>query len=235
MSTFDAAGQIPTVYSWSFGIQRELGAQTSLDASYIGNMGRHLQYRRDLNQLELGTTLQPGVLASVNNTQNALRPYKGYLGIPFTEFGAVSNYNAFQGRISRRFGRGFTGNFNYTWSKAMGEVDGDGTAIGYFKDRRREYGLAGFDRLHVVTIDYVYELPQVIKSANPARWVLNGWQLNGITRFWTGPPANITANGGLGTLGGGQRANYLGGELYPDEQTPPEFLQCVCVWTSGGG
>jgi hypothetical protein len=215
LSTFDPEGQIPTIYSWSIGIQRELGARTSLDASYIGNMGRHLQYRRDLNQLELGTTLQPGVLASVNNTQNALRPYKGYIGIPFTEFGAISNYNALQARISRRFARGFTGNFNYTWSKAMSEVDGDGTGIGYFKDRSREYGPAGFDRLHVVTIDYVYEFPQFVKGGSPAKWLVNGWQVSGITRFWSGPPATVTANGNVGTLGGGQRANHLGGDIEP--------------------
>ena len=61
----DSKGQIPTIYSWSFGIQRELGQKTSLDVSYIGNRGRHLQYRRDLNQLPLGTTLQPGVLTDV--------------------------------------------------------------------------------------------------------------------------------------------------------------------------
>jgi hypothetical protein len=223
LSTFDPEGQIPTVYSWSLGVQRELTARTSLDASYIGNMGRHLQYRRDLNHLELGTTLRPGVLASVNNTQDALRPYRGFLAIPFTEFGATSNYNALQARVSRRFGTGFTGNFNYTWSKAMSIVDGDGTGIGYFRDRRREYGPAAYDRLHIVTIDFVYELPKFVQSG-PARHVVNGWQINGITRFWSGPPATITSNGNLGTLGGGQRADYLGGELYPTEQTRRNYF-----------
>ena len=224
LSTFDSAGQIPTVYSWSLGIQRELGAQTSIDASYVGNMGRHLQYRRDLNQLDLGTTLRPGVLQSVNNTQNALRPYKGYTGIPFTEFGGVSNYNAFQVRLSRRFAQGLTGNFNYTWSKAMGEVDNDGTAIGYYKDRQREYGPAGFDRAHIATIDFVYELPRFAKSGGAAKALLNGWQINGITRFWSGPPATITSNGNLGTLGGGQRADYIGGDIYPAERSRRNYF-----------
>ena len=218
LSTFDPEGQIPTIYSWSLGIQRELGAQTSLDVSYVGNAGRHLQYRRDLNQLPLGTTLQPGVLQSVNSQTNALRPYQGYLGIPFTEFGAVSNYNALQVRASRRFGGGFTGNFNYAWSKAMGEVDGDGTAIGYSLDRRREYGPAGFDRTHIVTIDWVYELPKFVQSNTFGKYALNGWQISGITRFWSGPPATITANGNLGTLGSGQRADYLGGQIIPEKQ-----------------
>ncbi len=224
LSTFDGAGQIPTVYSWSLGVQRELGRQTSLDVAYVGNLGRHLQYRRDLNQLELGTTLRPGVLASVNGTLNALRPYRGFTSVSFTEFGAISNYNALQLRVSRRFSQGLTGNFNYSWSRAMDELDTDGAFIGYFLDRRREYGPAGFDRTHVVTIDYVYELPRLAKSGGLAGSILNGWQLNGITRFWSGPPATITSNGDPGTLGGGVRPDYIGGPLSPDKRTEGQYF-----------
>lgn len=227
LSSFEPEGQIPTVYSWSLGVQRELGRRTSLDASYIGNMGRHLLYRRDLNTLLLGTTLRPGVLTAVNNTTNALRPYLGYTGINFTEFGGVSNYNALQMRVTRRFAQVFTGNFNYTWSKAMSEVDNDGTAIGYALDRRREYGPAGYDRTHVVTLDFVYELPKPVKSGSFAGQLVNGWQLNGITRFWTGPPLTITSNGNPGTLGGGVRANYLGGDIFPAEQSRRNFFNVL--------
>mgnify|MGYP000952186686 CR=1 FL=1 len=128
----DAAGQVPTVYSWSVNVQRQLTGRTSLDVGYVGNAGRYLQYRRDLGQLPLGTTLRPGVLTGVNGTTNALRPYLGYTTVNWTEFGSISKYHALQTRVSRRFARGFTGNFNYTWSKAMDEVDGDTTAIGYY-------------------------------------------------------------------------------------------------------
>lgn len=229
LSSFDPAGQIPTVYSWSFGIQRELGGKSSLDVAYVGNQGRYLQYRRDLNQLPLGRTLQPGVLQSVNNTTNALRPFLGFTTINWTDFGAVSNYNALQARISRRFAQGLTGNFNYTWSKAMSEVDGDTTALGYSLDRRREYGPAGFDRTHIVTIDFVYEFPKLVKSGGIANTIVNGWQLNGIARFWTGNPATITSGstnpGTLSTAtGGGARANYVGGDIFPAEKTRRNYF-----------
>jgi hypothetical protein len=218
LSTFDGAGQIPTIYSWSFGVQHQLPWKFALDASYIGNQGRHLQYRRDINMLPLGYTLQSGVLSSVNNTTNALRQYKGFTSINFTEYGGISNYNALQLRISRRFAQHFTGNFNYTWSKAMGEIDGDTTAIGYAYDRRREYGPTGYDRAHIATVDFIYELPFLSTAHRAVRTTLGGWQVNGIARFWTGPTATITSNGDAGQTVGGIRANYLGGELQPSAQ-----------------
>ena len=41
----------------------------------------------------------------------------------------------------------------------------------------------------------------------------------GISRFWSGQPLTITSNGNPGTTGGGVRADYLGGDIYPAKQT----------------
>jgi hypothetical protein len=218
----DKKGQIPTTYAWSFDIQRQLDNKTTLDVGIVGNLGRHLQYNRDLGQLPLNTTTAPGstLLSSVNFTTNAVRPYPGFGSVNFTEFGATSNYNALQMRLSRRFAKNLTLNATYTWSKAMDEVDADGNAIGYAYDRRRDYARAGFDRTQVFNLDYVYEIPNVRSDNGFVKIVANGWSLNGITRFWSGVPINVTSNGDTGTLAGssGQRADYLGGQIYPDSQ-----------------
>lgn len=220
----DSQGQIPTIYSWSLGVQRELGARTSLDVSYVANRGRYLQYRRDLNQLPLGTTLQPGVLTSVNGVSNALRPYRGYAGVNFTEFGSTSNYNGLQARVSRRFAKSFTGNFNYTWAKAQGVNEGDTNALAYTFDRRREYGLLNFDRKQIVTLDFIYEFPNLGKGNAFAKGLMNGWQVNGIARFWGGTPLTITSNGNPGTLGGGPRANYIGGDTAASPKSELDYF-----------
>ncbi len=231
VTAVDKKGQIPTTYSWSFDVQRELGFKTTLDLGYVGNLGRHLQYNRDLGQLPLGTTTAAGstLLSNVNFTSNAVRPYLGYQSINYTEFGGTSNYNALQSRLTRRFANKLTLNVAYTWSKAMDETDADGTAIGYAYDRRRDYARAGFDRTHVVSINYVYDLPTVARANGAVKAVANGWQLAGITRFASGTPINITANGDTGTLAGssGQRANYLGGQIYPDNPNRYDFFNAT--------
>jgi outer membrane receptor protein involved in Fe transport len=224
ITAWDAEGQIPTVTAWSLGIQRELGGRTSIDVAYVGNIGRHLMYRRDINTLPVGTTTTAGVLASVNNINNALRPYKGYTGITFNEFGGSSNYHGLQTRLSRRFARSFTANVNYTWSKAMGDTDTDDATIAYAYDRRREYGPLSFDRTHVMTVDYVYELPKWSSENAFAKYVANGWQISGITKLWSGHPFNITSNANAGTLGGGGRADYIGGEVKVDNPTRERYF-----------
>jgi hypothetical protein len=47
-------GHVPTVYSYSFGIQRELFRGTTLDVAYVGNVSRHLVTSRDINAIPYG-------------------------------------------------------------------------------------------------------------------------------------------------------------------------------------
>jgi hypothetical protein len=112
------------------------------------------------------------------------------------EFGAESEYHGLQARLTRRFGQRFTANVGYTLSKALDHVDADNNAIGYSFDLDREWGPSGLDRRHQLTIDYVYQLPDAgTKWVNNAvgRVVLDGWQIAGISRFWSGQPLTITS------------------------------------------
>ena len=97
----DSEGKIPTIYTWSFGIQRELPGQTSIDVGYVANTARHLAYSRDINQLPLGTTTNTPALQQANNTANPIRTFKGDTNISFWDFGSNSNYHALQARLSK--------------------------------------------------------------------------------------------------------------------------------------
>jgi hypothetical protein len=54
-------GQVPTVYSFSLGVQRELGSGTTLDVAYVGTLSRHLVTSRDINAAPYGAAFQRAV------------------------------------------------------------------------------------------------------------------------------------------------------------------------------
>jgi Carboxypeptidase regulatory-like domain/TonB-dependent Receptor Plug Domain len=212
-------GHPPRTYSWYAGVQRQLPWKLAVDMAYVGNRGTRFAYIRNINQLPLGYTIAN---PPPNNTPDAIRPYRGYTNVNIIEFGAESEYHGLQTRLTRRFGDRFTANVGYTLARALDHVDADNNSIGYSLDLEREWGPSGLDRLHQLTIDYVYHLPDAgTKWFNNAagRGILDGWQIAGISRFWSGQPLTITSNGNPGTTGTGVRADYVGGEIYPAEQT----------------
>jgi hypothetical protein len=146
-------GNIPTVYSMSLSVQRDIGFGTVLDVAYVGTLSRHLFQQRNLNAIPYGflftraaqdpTRFEGGVpdvdpdippayraagLAfdgSKALPDNLLKPYPGYAAINYREPVGSSNYNSLQMSVNRRFSRGLTLSASYTWSKALGTSSGD--------------------------------------------------------------------------------------------------------------
>ena len=70
----------PYTMSYSFSVQRELPRGIFAEASYVGNLGRHLIRQPDINQPtfdQIRINIPPGPNVNVN----ALRPFKGYTAI----------------------------------------------------------------------------------------------------------------------------------------------------------
>jgi hypothetical protein len=125
--------------------------------------------------------------------QAFLAPYPGLGNIPYITYDATSNYNSLQVQVHRRFVRGLIINGVWTWSKAMDTSD-NGAVSRYLQEVPRYYGPAGFDRTHVVNINWIYDLPKVSRYWSNAfsRRVFDNWQLTGITSFVSGAPLAVT-------------------------------------------
>jgi len=112
----------------------------------------------------------------------------------------------------------------------MDQADDDTTQIPYAYNRRGEYGPAGFDRKHTFTVNYVYTLPTLNGHNAFLKHTAGGWEITGITRYWSGFPFSVLSpNSNPGTLdagnyGGGIRADSVGGPLYPATQTWQQFF-----------
>jgi Carboxypeptidase regulatory-like domain/TonB-dependent Receptor Plug Domain len=183
-------GKLPTIYSMSLSIQRDIGFNTVVDVAYVGTLSSHLFQQRNLNAIPFGylftraaqdpTRFDGGVVPAADTSipqaykdaglafdgskalpDNLIKPYPGIATINFRENTSSSNFNSLQVGVNRRFSRGFTFSMAYTLSKALGTNAGDFDFVNPYNTRVYDYRLLGFDRTHAFVATYVYELPRL--------------------------------------------------------------------------
>jgi len=192
----DPAGMVPQVQNFSFSVQHDLGWGVIADAGYAGSLGRHLYWHRDANPVALGASFHPAnfdpTLPGRPLPASFLRPVIGYNDITTQEGASSSNYHSLQVQVKRRFSKGLDLNASWTWSKAMDFNDTDTAAISPLVDVRVwNYGLAGFDRTHVLNLSYIWDVPAVRTQSRLWKQIAGGWQLSGITSLVSGQPLGI--------------------------------------------
>jgi hypothetical protein len=192
----DPTGKVPVTMNYSLAVQRSLGWGTVLDVSYVGSLARHLLWRRNLNAIPFGTDFDPRNIDPTTGSPYApafLRQYTGYNNISYSEQASSSNYHSMQVTANRRFARGLQFGFAWTWSKAMDFNDNDTDTVSTFVPLRVwNYGLASFDRTHIVKINYQWDVPRLPLHNRAANLIVNHWQLSGITSFVSGQPLPVT-------------------------------------------
>ena len=218
----------PRVMTMSFSVQRNIGFGTVVDAGYVGSLGRHLSWERNLQDMPMGTRFDPKNADPTNPrvplADVFLRPIQGYNGIAADEWAATSNYHSLQVSANRRFARSVEFGASWTWSKAMDYADNHfGGVTTLVPVRVWNYGLAGFDRTHVMKINWAWDLPRRSWEFVPLRAVLNGWQLSGITTFSSGAPvavgfSQVTSVDLTGTSSIGSRIVITGNPVLPKSE-----------------
>lgn len=114
---------------------------------------------------------------------------------------ANSNYHSLQLELNKRFSNGWTFQGNYTFSKALGEEDGDGDELNRSYRSGRDRGLdkkrLGFDFRHVVRTSGTYELPfgpgkmLLSNSRGFLARLVERWQVGSIINVFSGQPMTI--------------------------------------------
>jgi hypothetical protein len=186
----------PRIMNFHVSFERNVGFGTIVDVAYVGSLGRHLLWSRLLDPIPLGANFNPAN-ANPTNTRVALSPvflrgYQGYSGVTYSEWAGTSNYHSLQVTANRRFARGVEFGAAWTWSKAMNFNDADGNAVtSLVPVRIWNYGLAGYDRTHVLRANWLWSVPSVPWRARTLDRVLNHWQVSGIASFVSGAPAAV--------------------------------------------
>src|SRR5215475_134221 len=106
-----------------------------------------------------------------------------------------SNYHSLQVSAMRRFTGASQVSLAYTWSKNLTDNPSDRSNSPQNPyDIRSDYQRAALDRSHVLTINYIYELPFFRNQAGFVGKSLGGWQVSGIANYQTGLPMTATTS-----------------------------------------
>lgn len=222
---FEGSDRVPRVANYSLSVQQSIGWNTVVDVGYVGSVARNLMWTRNINPVPLGANFD---LANRDPSQPAsplpapfLRPITGYNDILISEPASSSNYHSMQVTARRRFAQSVQFGFAWTWSKAMNYNDFDNNPISVLASPRFwNYGLSTFDRTHMVRMDWTWDLPKARTGNAALNYVVNNWQLSGITSFISGEPVNVSWTNTTpiditGTASQGARINVTGNPILP--------------------
>lgn len=184
-------------YQWSFSIEHQMGGGLMAQAAYVGNHGTNLPFPNDPNQVPSNLLAQSA--ANSSNAQN-LRPFPQYSSISGNVYDGISNYDALQLSLTKRFSHGLQFNVNYTWSKMLDDQDSSGWGgrggNQYYQDAYNpslNYALSNFDIPQMLKGNLVYDLPfgkgrAFLNNNGFVDAVLGGWQLGATWVMESGLP-----------------------------------------------
>jgi hypothetical protein len=236
-----ATNRIPYVEEYMLSLERQLGANTVLSASYVGTQSHRLLVMEEANagnpalclSLSQPDDVSPGsptcgpfgesnVFTTVSG--QVIDGTRGPLGANFgsdtkqTTIGK-SNYNALQ--LSLRHTSGpLELSAGYTYGKSLDESSNLGEEVNPLNPAL-SYALSSFDVRHNFVVSYNYKIPfeSLFRVSN--RWT-QGWEVSGITHFSSGLPVTLVNYGDNSLLGaepnginnyGIDEPDYSGGHL----------------------
>jgi Carboxypeptidase regulatory-like domain/TonB dependent receptor len=208
----DPRNKIPYSIEYNLGVQQQLQEHLTLEANYVGSVGRH-GYIADATNTAV--TPGPGPIQP-----RALYPQYGTFNYSLN--GMPSSYNALQVELNKQMSEGLSFKGSYTWSKSMDwQSDPYGTQPRDYYNLRADWGPSDYNRPQLFVFSSIYQLPvgkgkQFLKDANTfSDKVLGGWSLGTIISLESGAPTDALANGDVANTGWpSQRAQRTGADPY---------------------
>jgi hypothetical protein len=204
------------IQQYNLQVEQQFGANV-FTIGYVGNTGQHEP--ETINDINQPAPFNPNVNPNGGRYKLAgVLPLLSSVGWLQSE--GISNYNALQTSLQRRFTHGLALDANYTWGKGMSDItgfsaegggrswsDADPTRI-----RQIEYGVAENDIQNRFALSLNYALPYGKNFTGFKKEFLAGYQVNTIAVWQSGKPFDIVNGGG----GNDVTTETIGGKTYTD-------------------
>jgi outer membrane receptor protein involved in Fe transport len=198
--------------SWNLTAERRLPWDTIASLGYVATRTVHQLIDRNINTVGpgLGTTTANLPLAKAYGRTIASNMWDGI---------GWGTYDSLQAAATKNMTHGLMVKAAYTWSKSQSMVDDDGWAsLPYWNWEpmiARNFSRTGYDRAHMFTVGWVYEMPfgkgKLFNMGGVADKIFGGWSMNGTFGAWSGTPFSVTGSGSsLMCTGCQQTADQLG-------------------------
>ena len=211
------------VQQYDFSLQRQIGSDWSVEVAYVGNMGRKLMGRTDIN-----APLRQAD-ASANNI-NPRRPMWPVFQVLNVRSGFInSSYNALQMRAEKRFNHGVTLLASYTLGKWIDDASWYDETSNFADQRnvRLNRGLGEQDQRQVMTLSWVWAPRGFAGAAGLRRALLDGWAVNGIASFYAGQPLRMRSgrDNDFDSYPNGDRPDVVGDWKLSPNRTRDQAIQ----------
>jgi len=172
------------IQQWNVSFERRLPKDIALEVAYVGTAtdGGYA----DLNY-NVGIPGGGGTAAKFYSVA-------GTTAINDWAARTKSRYKGLQLALNRPFKNGLMLKGAYTWSQSKNMADEDGwvgLTWNYAPKFGDNFAIAGFDRTHMFSLGWVYELPWLKERRDAVGTIFGGWQVNGVFAAFTGTPYSI--------------------------------------------
>ena len=190
----------PYAEHWMLSVERQFGAGTLVDFSYIGAESHHLLVLEEANPADPALCLSLGsALCGPFHEQAARRQFGAAFGsVELQRTIANANYNALEATLNHRT-HGLEVLASYTFSKSIDQSAGLPEPVNPVNPALSR-GLSAFDLRHNLVTSFHDQLPEM-KASGLLHAVASGWAISGIARFTSGLPVTLLNNNDTSLLG----------------------------------
>jgi len=228
----------PYLEQWNVSVQKQIGQNLLLSATYIGNQTIHLLTGTELNPAVFG----PGATLANTNARRVLTKINPTQGQFYSTMGAVDDggtgdYNGLLLSAQRRFATHFSALANWTWSHCISDAETTEITGPTYVDpnnRRLDRSNCSSDRRQLTNISLVAESPRF--DNRTLDWIAGNWQLSPIIRYSTGNFATVQTGADNALTGiTPQRPVQLLADVFLPDKGPNGYLNRAAFGTPAPG